>query len=416
MNRKYISVHALNRYIKAKLDQDVSLQNVYIQGEVSNFRPHPSGHLYFTLKDESSRVDAIMFASKAKLLNFQLENGMHVLLKASVSVYEASGHYQLYVDAIEQDGIGQLYMKYDALKRKLETEGLFDLKYKKEIVKYPRNIAVLSAKHGAAVQDVVKTIEMRYPIARVIVFPIPVQGKNAFLHIIHVLKQVDQLGFDTIILARGGGSIEDLWNFNEEDLARCIFQCQTPIISGIGHETDFTICDFVSDVRCATPTAAALYATPDIHEMLAYQNKLSTQLTTHMKHMVNYEFQRLERLKSFYYFKNPEAIYSQEIFHLIKLQDQLQYQFKDFNYKTAFNNKQLFDSLNQTMKQKILQQQHRMQTNMVHLDTLSPLKIMCRGYSLVEKNGKIIKSVLDINKDDRIQIQFSDGYVQAKIE
>ena len=217
MERQYISVFALNKYIKAKMNQDVSLQNVYIKGEISNYRPHPSGHLYFTLKDENSRVSAIMFASAARKMSFQIENGMQVFIHASVSVYEASGQYQLYVQTIQQDGIGNLYLQYEALKRKLEKEGLFDLKYKQSIRSFPKGIAVLSAKQGAAVQDIVRTIHLRFPFAKVIVFPIPVQGKNAYLQIIETLKQVDTLGFDTIILARGGGSIEDLWNFNEED-------------------------------------------------------------------------------------------------------------------------------------------------------------------------------------------------------
>ena len=293
MERQYISVFALNKYIKAKMNQDVSLQNVYIKGEISNYRPHPSGHLYFTLKDENSRVSAIMFASAARKMSFQIENGMQVFIHASVSVYEASGQYQLYVQTIQQDGIGNLYLQYEALKRKLEKEGLFDLKYKQSIRSFPKGIAVLSAKQGAAVQDIVRTIHLRFPFAKVIVFPIPVQGKNAYLQIIETLKQVDTLGFDTIILARGGGSIEDLWNFNEEDLARCVFACQTPIITGIGHETDFTICDFVSDYRSATPTAAAVKATPDQKELRVYQENLQRQLLYKMKHRLDVQRQYL---------------------------------------------------------------------------------------------------------------------------
>lgn len=416
MEKQYMSVFALNKYIKAKMSQDVSLQSVYIQGEISNYRPHPSGHLYFTLKDEHSRVSAVMFASQAKKLNFQIENGMKVFIHASVSVYEVSGQYQLYVQSIEQDGIGQLYLQFVALKDKLAKEGLFDDKWKKPIVKYPRGIAVLSAKQGAALQDILRTIHLRFPFTKVIIFPIPVQGKGAYLKIIETLKQVDCLGFDTIILARGGGSLEDLWNFNEEALARCVFECKTPIISGIGHETDFTICDFVSDYRSATPTAAAMKATPNQEEMKNHTQQLHQQLLYRMKQLIEKHQQHLNRLQQSYYFTTPEALYSLEILRLTKLQDQLSYQFMIFD-NTIYQQLLHYQmNLKQKMDHQIQNKNLHFQQLVSSIDALSPLKVLQRGYTLISKDQKMIKKADDLQSGDMIDIQFFDGHQKAQIK
>lgn len=416
MEKRYITVFALNKYIKAKMNQDNALQDIYIKGEISNYRPHPSGHLYFTLKDEHSRVSAVMFASQARHLQFQIENGMQVFIHASVSVYEVSGQYQLYVQSLQQDGVGQFYLKFEALKKKLSKEGLFDEKYKKPIPEFPRGIAVLSAKQGAAVQDVMRTIHLRFPFTKVIVFPIPVQGQNAYLKIIETLKQVDELGFDTIILARGGGSIEDLWNFNEESLARCIFACHTPIISGIGHETDFTICDFVSDCRCATPTAAAIKATPDQNEMRKHCENLNNQLIYKMKHYLTFHQNNLTRLQKSYYLTKPEALYSNEILRLMQLQDQLSYQFKMFDMRVYQQLKDYQLKLKQTTDTLIKTKEHQLQKMIVNLDALSPLKVMQRGYTLIKKDNQVIKSFQDIHKDEMIEIQFYDGIKKAEVK
>lgn len=416
MERKYISVFALNKYIKAKLNQDVSLQSVYIKGEISNYRPHPSGHLYFTLKDEDSSISAIMFASAAKKLDFQIENGMEVLIRAKVTVYEVGGQYQLNVQTMQQDGIGQLYLQFEKLKKKLEMEGLFDNNHKKPIPTFPKGIAVLSAKQGAAVQDVVKTIHLRFPFTRVIVFPIPVQGKNAYLKIIETLQYVDTLKFDTIILARGGGSIENLWNFNEELLVRCIYACQTPIITGIGHETDFTICDFVSDYRGVTPTAAAVKATPDQHELKKYNQQLFEQLVYKMKHRIDLQKQYLSQLTNSYYLTNPEALFSNEIFRLSRFQEQLSYHFQMFYLTNKQDIVHYQTQMKQLLDKKLQLHQHKLQQSLVSLDALSPLKVMQRGYTLVKSQEKVIKSVKDIHKDDLIEIQFYDGITNAQIK
>jgi len=416
MEKQYITVYALNRYIKAKMNQDVSLQSVYIKGEISNYRPHPSGHLYFTLKDENSRIQAIMFASLAKKLNFIVENGIQVFIHASVSVYEVTGQYQLYVQSMEPDGIGQLFLRYEALKKKLSDEGLFQEKFKKPIPRFPKKIAVLSAKQGAALQDIVRTVDLRFPFTKVIVFPIPVQGHQAYVQIIETLKMVDRFGFDTIILARGGGSFEDLWNFNEESLARCIFACRTPIITGIGHETDFTICDFVSDCRCATPTAAAMRAIPDQNELKKYQHELHEQLLYKMNNHLDYHIQKLKRLKNSYYLHNPEVLYTHEMLRLSHLQDRFTYQFHILDIKNAQKIEKYREKLKQIIDRKCVCHENDLQKLIVSLDTLSPLKVMQRGYTLVHKDDKVIKSSKDLSKNDEVYVQFSDGYCQAIIK
>ena len=323
MEKRYLTVSALNRYLKAKIDSDEQLQKILIKGEVSNFKHHSSGHLYFTLKDETSRINAVMFASKARKLPFELENGMKVLIQASVSVYDVAGTYQLYVDNIEQDGLGNLYLRYEQLKKALALEGLFDQEHKQEIPKFPSKIAVLSAYPSAALADIVRTIKLRFPVVRVIVFPIPVQGKGAYLHIINTLNYVDSLGFNTIIIARGGGSLEDLWNFNEEALARAIYNCKTPIISGVGHEIDYTICDFVADCRCATPTAAGIKATPDLVELKQNVNNINYTLNTLIKQKITLNKQMLNKLNSFYLFKNPNKLFEDKKVKIDYLSDRL---------------------------------------------------------------------------------------------
>ncbi|MEG0365635.1 MAG: exodeoxyribonuclease VII large subunit [Coprobacillus sp.] len=415
-DQRYISVFALNKYIKAKMSQDVSLQNVYIKGEISNYRPHPSGHLYFTLKDENSRVSAIMFSSYGQKLDFQVENGMQVLIQATVSVYEATGQYQLYVQKMQQDGIGNLYLQYEKLKQKLYNEGLFDDAHKKMIPVYPKSIAVLSAKQGAAVQDVIRTIHLRFPFTKTVVFPIPVQGKDAFVEIIDVLRKVDEIGFDTVLLVRGGGSIEDLWNFNEELLVRCVFEMKTPIITGIGHETDFTLCDFVSDYRAVTPTAAAMKATPNQVELRKNISSLNKQLCYQMNHVVETHLKHLKSLTQSYYLSNPEVLYSHEYLRLSKLQDQLSYQFHIFDMK-VFKRLQSYQiNLKQNIDLRLQLQQSLLNQRISQLDALSPLKVLQRGYTLVTKDNQLIKESKVLNSNDLIEIQFSDGKINARIE
>lgn len=438
MEKRYLTVSTLNRYLKAKIDSDEQLQKILIKGEVSNFKHHSSGHLYFTLKDETSRINAVMFASKARKLPFELENGMKVLIQASVSVYDVAGTYQLYVDNIEQDGLGNLYLRYEQLKKALALEGLFDQEHKQEIPKFPSKIAVLSAYPSAALADIVRTIKLRFPVVRVIVFPIPVQGKGAYLHIINTLNYVDSLGFNTIIIARGGGSLEDLWNFNEEALARAIYNCKTPIISGVGHEIDYTICDFVADCRCATPTAAGIKATPDLVELKQNVNNINYTLNTLMKQKITLNKQMLNKLNSFYLFKNPNKLFEDKKVKIDYLSDRLKDIFtynlnlqsnkaknliQTFNHQAnlfTLEQKNHLNLINQTMeqlmKQKIKYEKEKLYYTLSKLNTLSPLKVLERGYAIVLKEDNVVLTVNELKTGDKIKIKMKDGSKNAIIE
>lgn len=438
MEKRYLTVSALNKYLKAKIDQDSQLQHILIKGEISNFKHHSSGHLYFTLKDETSRINAVMFASRASKVAFVVENGMKVLVEGSVSVYDVAGTYQIYVDTLEQDGIGNLFLQFEKLKKDLSKEGLFDELHKKRIPKFPSKIAVLSAHPSAALMDIIRTIRLRFPVVRVVVFPIPVQGKEAYKEIIKTLEYVDQLHFSSIIIARGGGSLEDLWNFNEEALARAIYQCQTPIISGVGHEVDFTICDFVADLRAATPTAAAIQATPDLIELRQTVANIDYTLQSHIKQKVSIGKEKIERIQSFYLFKTPEKLFENKRMQLLHSQDQL---LQNFN-QSFKDNKQRQIYLEQKFRHQLdlftLQQNNRLETIKKQLDqsihlkikhydekfyfmisrlnTLSPLKTLERGYAIVTKNKETVHTKEMLQSGDEINIRLKDGHVKAIIE
>lgn len=438
MDKRYLTVSALNRYIKTKIDNDIQLQNILIKGEISNLKRHSSQHIYFTLKDDQARISAVMFASHARKLNFDVKDGDKVLIEASVSVYMVTGTYQLYVNKMEPDGIGNLFLKYEQLKKKLSDEGLFDQKYKKEIPKYPGKIAVLTAYPSAALMDIMRTVKMRFPVTRVVVFPIPVQGKDAYIKIADTLKFVDTLKFNTIIIARGGGSLEDLWNFNEELLARTIFHCQTPVISGVGHEIDFTICDFVSDYRGATPTAAAIKATPDLQEMMIQLNQQQSLLVSHMKHLLENNRNALKQIQSFYLFRSPEKLYTDYLQQLSFLQEKLQHnftnsmqkkrsEFQNYQYILSSKNQlfinQLYNKidhqtflLDNSFKNKYRYYQDRISYLISKLNALSPLKTLERGYAIVYKDKIPVSSVKAFKENDEITVQMKDGSFSAIIK
>ena len=438
MERKYLTVTALNRYLKAKIDADSQLQKIYIMGEISNFKHHSSGHLYFTLKDENSRVNAVMFSSKARKLPFEPANGMKVFIQASVSIYDVAGTYQLYVDKMEQDGLGNLFLRYEQLKKQLAGEGLFSPENKKQIPKFPSRIAVLSGYPSAALADVVRTIKLRFPVVRIVAFPIPVQGKDAYIKICRMLKYVDSLNFNTIIIARGGGSLEELWNFNEDLLARAIFECKTPIISGVGHEVDFTICDFVADYRAATPTAAAIKATPDLMELKQNVANVEYTLSTLMKQKINIYKENFNRLSSFYLFKNPNKLYEDKKAKVDYLYDKLCYAFNDnlnsqknkttnliqvFNHQTNLfltnqkNQLKVIDhTMNMEIKRKLQINQEKYRFLISKLNTLSPLKTLERGYAIVLKNEQVVASSNSLSSGDEIEIKMKDGSKKAVIK
>ena len=278
VNEKYITVTQLTRYIKYKIDNDVNLNEVFLKGEISNFKAHSRGHYYFTLKDDGSRINAIMFASNTKRLKFLPTDGMKVLVTGKISVFEANGGYQIYVNDMLEDGVGNLYIAYEQLKKKLEDEGLFDPAIKKKIPRIPKRVGVVTAPTGAAIKDIISTIKRRWPLTEIYLFPTLVQGEDAKEDIVRQIKNSEKYNLDTLIVGRGGGSIEDLWAFNEEIVARAIYECNIPVISAVGHEIDFTIADFVADLRAPTPTGAAEMAVPDINDITKYLEQIKIRL------------------------------------------------------------------------------------------------------------------------------------------
>ncbi|RIO03641.1 exodeoxyribonuclease VII large subunit, partial [Mammaliicoccus sciuri] len=306
---KYLSVTAITKYIKYKFDQDPHLLNVFIKGEISNFKRHSSGHLYFALKDDKGVLSAMMFKSSANQLSFNPKEGDQVLVEGRIGVYESRGAYQIYVQSMQLDGVGLLYEKFEALKKELAEKGYFDQAHKLSIPKYPKKIAVLTASTGAAIRDICSTLDKRYPLAEQVLMSTLVQGKGAKDNIINNIKEADSMGVDVIIVGRGGGSIEDLWSFNEREVVEAIYHCKTPVISAVGHETDTTLSDFVSDVRAATPTQAAVIATPDINALYQLISNARQYLTKHITQSIQQDKHKLKQLSSYYKLKTPSLLY-----------------------------------------------------------------------------------------------------------
>ena len=389
-----ITVTELNSYIKDKIGNDEFLNNVYIKGEISNFKHHYTGHMYFTLKDGNSLIKCIMFKTYTSHLNFIPKDGMNVLILGTVSVFERDGVYQIYCKAMQEDGIGDLYAKYEALKEKLEEEGLFDKQCKKQIPFMPKMIGVLTSETGSVIRDIINVSTRRNPNVYLRLLPVPVQGEGAGIKISNAIKLMNEQKLaDVIILARGGGSLEDLWPFNEEIVARAIFESEIPVISAVGHETDFTIADFVADLRAPTPSAAAELAVASISDLKLniekYQNRLSIGLN-----------KKLELMKLRY-----EKVMNQKVFKepLIRIQDEY--------LKLDNIIKSIYDNIVNKHKES-----NYIFSNLVSkLDSLSPLKTLTRGYSIVQKDNNVIKSKTDLNNGDNIQIILSDGNVSATV-
>ena len=388
-----ITVSELNKYIKNKVDEDEYLNNVYVKGEISNFKHHYTGHMYFTLKDEKSLIKCVMFKSSTSTLKFVPKDGMKVLIFGTVAVYEAGGVYQIYCKAMQEDGVGDLYQKYEELKNKLEKEGLFKKEHKKKIPVMPKTIGVLTSQTGAVIRDIINVSTRRNPNVNIKLYPIPVQGAGAAEKIVDALKIMNENKLsDVIILARGGGSLEDLWPFNEEIVARAIYESKIPIISAVGHETDFTIADFVADLRAPTPSAAAELAQVDVYEiqkkLLAYQERFKQALR-----------KRLELMRLRY-----EKTMSSRIFTDPMKQINEKYILVDMKTKEIENN----------ILNKLKESKNKATNIITKLDALSPLKTLARGYSITEYNGKILKSVKQIKTNDEIKIRLNDGNITAK--
>ena len=416
MDNKYISVTALTRYIKYKIDNDSHLQEVYLKGEISNFKAHARGHFYFTIKDETSRINAIMFSFNASKIKFTPEDGMKVLVKGKISVFESTGNYQIYVEEMTEDGVGNLHIAFEQLKKKLGDEGLFDSKYKKEIPKIPMTVGIVTASTGAAVKDILSTIKRRFPICKTILFPCLVQGELAKDDIVKKLDIADSYGCDVIILGRGGGSIEDLWPFNEEVVARKVFSCKTPIISGVGHQIDFTICDFVSDVRAETPTGAAERAVPKLSDLLLEIDNNKNRIIKSIKMMLENNKLKLKKLTESYVLKNPLGSYEIKEQKLDNIIDKLN---TNMNI-IIFNNKSKLELVKNSIifkEPSVLYENKVKITNHLieKLELLNPLNALKRGYSIIKKDDKTVSTIKDVKTDDKINIELKDGKILANI-
>lgn len=390
-----MTVTELNTHIKRLLDSDRALSALSVRGEISNFTYHRTGHLYFTLKDEDSQIRAVMFRSSAAHLKFVPENGMKVIVRCSVSVYSQAGNYQLYVTSIQPDGIGALYLAYEQLKNKLDAEGLFADENKKLLPRFPERVGVITSPTGAAVRDIINVTGRRCPGALIYLYPSLVQGEGAEENLIEALDYFDKTSLvDVIIIGRGGGSIEDLWAFNGERLARKIFECKTPIISAVGHETDFTICDFVADLRAPTPSAAAEIAVPDMREISLRLSSYYDRCEASLFRMIERAEEKLVRISESGVFKAPDKFFSEKSNVL-----------NDLRLRLAAASKSAVDARENTLA-----------VICGKLNALSPLATLSRGYSLAFSDGLLINSVDKANVNDIIEIRVSDGKLTAEIK
>ena len=417
MNKEYLTVSQLTKYIKYKLDNDANLQEVYLKGEISNFKAHTRGHFYFTIKDEGSRINAVMFASSASKVKFTPEDGMKILVTGRISVYEATGGYQIYVNEMMEDGVGNLYVAFEQLKKKLASEGLFDEARKKRIPKIPERVGVITAPTGAAIRDIISTINRRFPLTEVILLPSLVQGEGAKEDIVRQIKRAEGYNLDVLIVGRGGGSIEDLWAFNEEIVARTIFDCPIPVISAVGHEIDFTIADFVADLRAPTPTGAAEIAVPNKTDVINYLNQLNLRSRKAVGTILELKRKKLDSIKGHYILNNPLDLYSAKIQKLDYLTESLVKNYKVIidKEKIKLNNIKTRPLFSNPLV--ILDKTKQKYTLLLSkLDALSPLKTLERGYGIIKINDKAVTSIKDLKKDDLINIELKDGSKEAIIK
>lgn len=390
------SVKDINRYIKNMFDNDLLMRNLQVKGEISNVVYHSSGHIYFTLKEEGTAIKGVMFKTyRERGLDFRLQNGQNLIVSGFISVFERDGQFQLYATAVSLDGRGNLYEAYELLKQKLYEEGLFEFEFKKEIPKFPKKVGIVTARTGAAIQDIMNIAKRRNPYVQLYLYPAQVQGEGAAKTIVQGIKTLDAMGMDTIIIGRGGGSIEDLWAFNEEIVARAIFEANTPIISGTGHEIDNTIADYVADLRAPTPSAAAELAIPDVVTALQQVKQYEYQLAQRIHHNMDNAMQKLQMLSVKLDRLSPENKLHNQMMYLDSLQDRL----------TA------------TVNQKFVKAQHRYAIYATRLHGLSPTAKLVGGFGYVEtEEGTALRSVDDVKKDSNIVITVSDGQISAVVD
>lgn len=439
METKYYTITALNKAIKNMFDEKRELNNIHLKGEISNFKHHTRGHLYFTLKDETSQLSAIMFARDAACLKFEPADGMKVLVAGRVSVYETSGTYQIYVSEMMEDGLGNLYLEFEKLKKKLEAEGLFKKEYKKPIPKYPMHIGIITAPTGAAIKDILSTIKRRFPIAETILFPSLVQGEAAKDDIVRNIKLANTYNLDVIILGRGGGSIEDLWAFNEEIVARAIFDSNIPIISGVGHEIDFTISDFVADLRAPTPTGAAELCVPNRVDVQELFNQYNIRLVKGINNVINYSLDKLNNLKNSHILRNPTTLYEKQEQNFDNLFERLimsininirrnderlntikgSFIFKNPNMlfiDKAYNYNDLIKRLRTNITIVLDNKKNNYVNLLSKLEVLNPITTLKRGYSVTRCDNKIITKTQNIKKGDTLITSVCDGKIESVVK
>ena len=414
--KDYLTVTALTKYLKYKFDSDENLRKVYIKGEISNYKLHTTGHLYFSIKDENSIIKAIMFSSNAKKLTFEPKEGMKVLVTGTVSVYPATGSYQIYVEALEEDGIGNLYIEFEKLKAKLASEGLFDPKYKKTIPEFPMNIGIVTASTGAAIRDILSTIKRRYPICKTYLFPCLVQGEFASADIVSKIKEANNYDLDVLIVGRGGGSFEDLNCFNDEQVARTIFESKIPIISAVGHEIDFTIADFVADLRAPTPTGAAEMAVPNIVDLQNSINQYKIRLNESIYKTINLKKLYLDSIKNSYIIKNPLLMYQNVIQKVETITDKLNtIMLKKINIEKINLENMKNNYIIKNPNVLYIDKQKELGNVIAKLNLLNPLNILDRGYNITYKDNHVVTSIKEIKENDNLNIKMKDGNLKVTV-
>ncbi|GAA0482085.1 exodeoxyribonuclease VII large subunit [Salinibacillus aidingensis] len=440
MKDRYLTVTALTRYVKRKIETDRNLKQVYLRGEISNFKRHSRGHMYLTIKDDRSRIQAVMFASYNRFIKFTPEDGMNVLIKGEIGVYEPYGQYQLYIHEMQPDGIGSLYLAYEQLKKKLGAEGLFDPRLKKPIPAYPEHIGVITSPTGAAIRDIFSTLNRRYPIAKKTLIPVLVQGKNGADSIVQAIKKANSLDqFDVLIVGRGGGSIEELWNFNEERVARAIVDSSIPVISAVGHETDYTISDFAADLRAPTPTGAAELAVPSLKEVADRMTVMRNRIVRALQTKTQANRDRLISLRESYAFRYPVHMLRQKEQDLDRMFEQMQRASRQYIQRKKENNEhlnkrllqhhpdrkigemqknvtQIRSRLHKQMKYVLQQKMTSFQKDVEKLSLLNPMEVIRRGYAIpYDQQKNVVRTVSQVQPGDKMYVRLKDGLVDCQV-
>lgn len=415
--QKYLTITEFTLRLKNIFASSSAFQNMFLKGEISNFKRHSTGHLYFSIKDERSVINAMMWAKDASKLAFDPVDGTKVLVHGKINIYEARGTYQIYVDEMIEDGVGNLYIAFEKLKAQLSKEGLFDHKYKKPLPKIPQKIGVITAPTGAAVKDIISTIRRRFPMCETILFPCLVQGQSAAEDIVKNINLAQEYDLDVLIVGRGGGSIEDLWPFNEEIVARAIFNCKIPVISAVGHEIDFTIADFVADMRAPTPTGAAEMAVPSVPDLVKLINQLNIRLNESIYKKINYQKLYLDSIKNSFVIKNPMIMFDSKKQTLDLLEEKLKNILLHKLDKSKRDLEHLKNSYILTNPSNIYKENSIKLNNIIEkLELINPLKVLKRGYSLTYKENKIINKIDNIKINDKLNVKLSDGSINVSVE